>query len=303
MRQQTIAREVRCTGIGLHTGQRVNLVVKPAAENTGIQFVRRDLGRKAIPALHRHLSDTRYATCLARGEREVRTVEHLLSAAYGLEVDNLTVELDGPEVPILDGSSAPFVRVLSQAGVIRQRRPRRYLVVRKPFEVVDGDSKIQVLPSRGLRISYAIDFQHPMIPYQEISMAMSPDRFLREIAPARTFCRLEEVEQLRSMGLVQGGSLDNAVVVSRDGLLNGNLRFRNEFVRHKILDLLGDLTLAGSRLLGHVVAFRAGHRLHARFIGELLAARGVWDLVSGTIPVRKTDPAPLEPAVATGSAS
>lgn len=303
MRQQTIARTVRCTGVGLHTGRRVSLALRPAPENSGIQFIRRDLGRKPVPALLGNLSDTSFATCLTKGGREVRTVEHLLSAAYGLEIDNLTVELDAPEVPILDGSAAPFVRLLSQAGIVRQRRTRRYLVVRRPFQIIDRDRTIQVFPSRGLRISYAIDFQHPMIPYQEISMAVTPDRFIQEIAPARTFCRLEEVEQLRAMGLVRGGSLDNAVVVSRDRLLNGNLRFRNEFVRHKILDLLGDLTLAGHRLLGHIVAYRAGHELHARFIGGLLAARGSWDLVTGAVPVPRPESTPLEPVIAAGPAS
>ena len=301
MFQRTIARSVDCAGVGLHTGRRVRMVLKPGPEGSGIRFLRRDLGRRTIPALYTHIADTRYATCLRRGDREVRTVEHLLAAAYGLEIDNLTVELDGPEVPILDGSAAPFVRLLAEAGGITQKRPRKYLLIRRPFEIVDGDKRIQVLPAAGLRLSYAIDFQHPMIPYQEISMTVTPERFLREIAPARTFCRLEEVEQLRSMGLVRGGSLDNAVVVSRDRLLNGQLRFHNEFVRHKILDLLGDLCLAGYRMAGHVVAFRAGHQLHTRFVAELLATPDAWELSTRPVAAPALEAVPVASPVAAPS--
>lgn len=303
MYQQTITKPVRCSGSGLHTGLPVNMVLKPAPENSGIQFFRKDLGNQPIPALNANLSDTRYATSLASGGVEVRTVEHLMSALYGLEIDNLQVELNGPEVPILDGSAAPFVRLLTQAGVVPQRSLRRYLAVRRKVEVVDGDRKIQVFPSSGLRVSYAIDFQHPLIPYQEISMSITPERYLGEIASARTFCRLEDVKRLRALGLVRGGSLQNAVVVTQNRFLNGNLRYRNEFVRHKILDLLGDLGLAGHRLLGHIVAFRAGHELHTRFLTALLSDPDAWELVTRPFPASENEAGALEPAVAAGSPS
>ncbi len=301
--QQTIAKPIGCSGCGLHTGRQVNMVLKPAPENSGIQFFRKDLGNRPIPALNANLSDTRYATSLSAGGMEVRTVEHLMSAVYGLEIDNLHVELNGPEVPILDGSAAPFVHLLTKAGVVPQRSLRRYLAVRRKVEVVDGDRKIQVFPSSGLRVSYAIDFQHPLIPYQEISMSINPERYLGEIAPARTFCRLEDVKQLRALGLVRGGSLQNAVVVTQNGFLNGNLRYRNEFVRHKILDLLGDLGLAGHRILGHIVAFRAGHALHTRFLTALLSDPEAWELVTRPAPASASEAGSLEPAVAAGSPS
>ncbi len=304
MNQTTIATGVSCSGIGLHTGERVRMQLRPAPENTGVVFQRTDLGGPPIPAISGNVSGARFSTCLAASGREVRTVEHLLSAAYGMAVDNLIVEIDGPEVPILDGSAAPYVRLLTRAGIANQSAPRRYLKVRRPIEVSERDSCSRVFPSRHLQISYAIDFEHPSIPYQEFRMTLSPARYQREVAAARTFCRLEDVQRLREMGLGRGGSLNNAVVVSRDGLLNGGLRFRDEFVRHKVLDLLGDLFLAGFPLLGHIVAYRAGHSLHTRLVRKLISTGDAWDfalqngLPADSVPL----PAPMERPVLVGGA-
>jgi UDP-3-O-[3-hydroxymyristoyl] N-acetylglucosamine deacetylase len=291
--RMTIGRPVSVQGVGLHRGERVDLTLRPASPGSGLVFVRTDRDGDEIPVHQDYLSGTAYATTLAVNGTEAATVEHLLSAVVGLGIDDLRMELCGSEVPILDGSAAGFVDLLADAGRVESEVTRQVLRVEAPVTVRDGEKSITVEPGRGLRIRYAIDFKHPIIQDSERLFTLRPRSYAREIAPARTFCRLEEVEGLRRAGLARGGSLDNALVVDRDGLLNGPLRFRDEFVRHKILDLVGDLALLGLPLEGRVTAVRAGHALHARLVRELLERSEAWSLVPSTAvadPVPRTTP-------------
>ena len=264
----------------------------PAPENTGIRFVRLDLGSLEIPASPDHLDICNFATRLKVGEASVSTVEHLLSALYGMEVDNLRVEIDGPEVPILDGSAVPFLDLLADAGLRTLGESRRYIQVTRPVHIVDQGKEIVILPAAGLEISYRIDFPHPAIGQQERTVGLTPIAYAREIAPARTFTFVREVDALRELGLAQGGSLTNAVVLDDNRVLNSTLRFDDEFVRHKILDLIGDLALLGHPLLGHVMALRAGHDLHGRLVRELLSRTDSWDIVRDPGPVPMPEPVP-----------
>ena len=286
--QTTIRREVSCSGIGLHNGAAVGLLLRPARAGSGIRFVRTDLGGVAIPATPEHLDTCNFATRLRAGQASVGTVEHLLSALYGMGVDNVLLEIDGPEVPILDGSAVPFLDLLAEAGIRVLAEPRRYLQVTRPVSVVDQGKEIVVLPAPDLQVSYRIDFSHPAIGCQERTVALSALTYSREVAPARTFTFVRDVEALRKVGLAQGGSLTNAVVLDDRRLLNSDLRFEDEFVRHKLLDLIGDLALLGRPLLGHVMAFRAGHDLHGRLVRELLCRTDSWRSV--------VDPEPMSSA-------
>ncbi|MCE2391806.1 MAG: UDP-3-O-acyl-N-acetylglucosamine deacetylase [Proteobacteria bacterium] len=273
-----MSSRVQCTGIGVHTGRPVELVLNPAAAGTGILFVRRDLNGLRFPARAEWVVDTNLATSLGnRGER-LSTVEHLLAALRGLGVDNCTVEVSGPELPIMDGSAAPFVYLLQQAGLRPQRRMRRRLVIHRPIEVRDGNRWVRVLPSRGFKISTSIDYPHAAIGSQElVGCRITPRFFARQIAPARTFGFLREVQSLQSIGLARGGSLQNAVVLDDERVLNRDgLRFPDEFVRHKALDLIGDLALLGLPIQGHVKAVRAGHALHQALVAEIRANPSCW---------------------------
>jgi UDP-3-O-[3-hydroxymyristoyl] N-acetylglucosamine deacetylase len=249
-------------------------------------FARTDQGGLEIPARRQFLETTHLSTNLARNGVRVGTVEHLLAAIAGLNIDNVRVELDGPEVPIVDGSAAPFVSALLEAESLPQKAPRRYLTVLRPIVVAEGDKRIAVFPSNDSRTTYAIDFPNTLIGYQEKEVPMSARYFAEEIAPARTFCLYRDVEAMVEQGYVRGGSLENAVVVGDDGILAGSLRFQDEFVRHKILDLMGDLALLGHPLRGHVVAFKGGHRLHGALVDRILRARDAWILGAGhdTLP-------------------
>jgi len=278
--QTTIAAPVRIEGVGLHSGAPATLTIQPAGANQGIVFVRRDLNGAEIPAAHRHVQKSSLATRLARGGASVSTVEHLLSALRGLGVDNARIDLDGPEVPILDGSARPFTDPILAAGILPQRAERRYLTLRRPVSVSLGDKEILAIPANELRVTYAIDFPHPAIGYQALTAGITERDYAESIAPARTFCLLRDVDDMRRSGMVRGGSLDNAVVVGDEGVMNESLRFPDEFVRHKILDLIGDLALLGAQLRAHVIAFKGGHRLHAALLGRMLASRASWDLVS-----------------------
>ena len=301
MQQTTIRRAVECSGIGLHSGRHVTLKLLPAAAGEGIHFVRTDLGGKSIPASPMHLDRCNYATLLSRDGATVGTVEHLLSALYGTGIDNLTAEVDGPELPILDGSAAPFVELLSAAGVRGLSQPRRYLEVIRPVGIVDQGKEIVVRPCAGLQLSYLIDFPHPAIGRQERTVEIEPETYARDVAPARTFTFVREVDALREIGLAQGGSLTNAVVLDDQRLLNSTLRFPDEFVRHKLLDLLGDLCLLGRPLLGHVMALKAGHDLHGRLVSELLARTDAWRLVlEPTVEAPRSGPA-MRSAVVRGN--
>lgn len=276
--QRTIADAVDIEGVGLHSGAPARLRILPAEPDAGISFVRRDLGGITIPAAHRYLQDSSYATTLGCDSAAVATVEHLLSALHGVGIDNAIIEVDGSEIPILDGSALPFVEAIHAAGRRRQRARRRYLGLQKPISIRRGDRTILALPSNELRITYAIDFPHSAIGYQVWSARLDRSSFAAAIAPARTFCLLRDVEAMQKAGLALGGSLDNAVVVGDDGVLNESLRFPDEFVRHKVLDLIGDLALLGMPLRAHVIAFKGGHGTHAELVGALLASRGAWTL-------------------------
>jgi len=288
----TIADPVAIRGVGLHGGQRVTMSLRPAPPGTGVVFVRTDLGGVEVPAVVGNLARTSYATTLESGGAVVATVEHLLSAVVGLGIDDLRVELDAGEVPIMDGSAAPMVRLLEQAGVRRSGMPRRVMRIRRPVTVREGDKSISITPGRGLNVRYAIAFNHPAIGASQREFTLRRRTYIRDIAAARTFCRLDEVEALRMAGLARGGSLENALVVDDDGLMNGPLRYRDEFVRHKILDLLGDLALLGASVEGTIHARRAGHDLHTRLVRELVAQPEAWSLVPAA-PVTRPAAAPI----------
>jgi len=282
--QRTLRRPIACAGIGLHSGRKVTLSLKPAPAGFGIRFRRTDLGGLEIPATAPHVGGIAYATTLTRDGATVDTVEHLLAAVVSSGIDNLIVELNTPEVPIMDGSSAPFIYLIQEAGVRRLSAPRVYLKVLRPITLAHGDKQIAVYPADGFKISYSISFDHPMLRHQGRTVRVTEDSFAEEIAPARTFCFLKEVEMLRQNGLALGGSLDNAIVIGETGVLNSALRFEDEFVRHKILDAIGDLALVGYPIVGHVVAHRAGHALHTAFAARILEETSAWTLVEAAAP-------------------
>jgi UDP-3-O-[3-hydroxymyristoyl] N-acetylglucosamine deacetylase len=280
--QHTIAAPVSVSGIGLHTGVKVNLRLCPAPANTGVLFRRIDLEGFAIEAQSRNVARVSYATSLMKKGVLISTTEHLLSALGGLDVDNALVEIDNLELPILDGSARPFVELVSKAGIRRQRAKRSFIKILKPVEVVDGMRRMAVYPADAFRVTYRIAFPHPLIGEQFIEFAGGSSDYAADIAPARTFGFLEELEMLRKNGLIRGGSLENAVVLDRRGVINPEgLRFPDEFCRHKLLDLIGDFSLLGHPLLGHVVAERAGHAMHAQLVSRLLRDKSSWKFVSG----------------------
>jgi UDP-3-O-[3-hydroxymyristoyl] N-acetylglucosamine deacetylase len=281
--QRTLRRSISCAGIGLHSGNKVTLSLKPAPADYGIRFVRTDLAGLEIPATVTHLGGISYATGLAREAGSVETVEHLLAALSTLGIDNVRIELDYPEVPIMDGSAAPFVYLVHEAGVKRLPAPRRYLKVIRPISLSQGDKHIALYPSDHFKVTYSISFDHPLLRHQSRTIRVSEETFVEEIAPARTFGFLKEIEMLRQRGLALGGSLENAIVLGETGVLNNALRFEDEFVRHKILDVLGDLTLVGYPVMGHLVAHRGGHALHTAFAAKILDERDAWQLVEATL--------------------
>ncbi|NKB87465.1 MAG: UDP-3-O-acyl-N-acetylglucosamine deacetylase [Acidobacteria bacterium] len=278
--QKTIRREVSCAGIGLHSGERVKMRLLPAAPGTGIRFRRVDLGGREIAVAIENLHQTSFATQLTDGEASISTVEHVLSAASGLGVDNLLIELEGPEVPIMDGSATPFVYLLHEAGLKRQQAARTFIKIVEPLRVDEDDKFIAVYPAERLKISYTIDFDHPLIGIQRETFLVTPRAYTEQLAPARTFGFLRDVETMRSLGLALGGSMENAIVVGENSILNPQLRFPDEFVRHKIMDAIGDLTLLGAPLLGHVVAYRAGHGLHAGLVEKIRDTPEAWEAVT-----------------------
>jgi UDP-3-O-[3-hydroxymyristoyl] N-acetylglucosamine deacetylase len=277
--QRTLRRQVSCAGIGLHSGNKVTLSLKPAPANSGIRFRRTDLGNLEIQANVANLAGMHYATGLAQNEGSVETVEHLLAALVSLGVDNVVVELNYPEVPIMDGSAAPFVYLIQEAGVRSLGVPKRVLKVLQPLELTRGDKRIALYPCDHFKISYSISFDHPLLRHQARTLSVSEESFVEDIAPARTFGFLKEVELLRQHGLALGGSLENAIVIGETGVLNNQLRFEDEFVRHKILDAIGDLALVGYPIVGHLVAHRGGHALHTAFAAKLLEQRHAWEIV------------------------
>lgn len=280
--QRTIKNAIHCSGVGLHSGAKVNLTLHPAGANSGIVFRRSDLGDGswAVPACWTHAIETPLCTTLVGADdHRVATVEHLMSALAGCGVDNAVVELNGPEVPIMDGSAAPFVFLLECAGTIAQDAPRRVLEIRKEIRISeDNPSRLAALaPAPQLGIDFEIDFDNSVVGRQAWSVDLTEDSYKREIANARTFGFLHEVDEMRAMGLARGGSLENAVVIGPDGIINeGGLRHRNEFVRHKVLDLVGDLYLAGGGIVGRARGLRAGHALTLRLLRKLFADESAW---------------------------
>jgi UDP-3-O-[3-hydroxymyristoyl] N-acetylglucosamine deacetylase len=277
--QRTLRRPTYCAGIGLHSGSKVTLYLKPAPANFGVRFCRTDLGGVEIPAVVDNVAGMQYATGLCRDQASVETVEHLLAALASLGVDNVLVELDHSEVPIMDGSAAPFVYLINEVGVRTLPVARRYMKILRPIALSRGDKRIALYPSDHFKLTYSISFDHPLLRHQARTLRITEDTFTEDIAPARTFGFLKEVEMLRQHGLALGGSLDNAVVLGETGVLNPHLRFEDEFVRHKMLDAIGDLALIGYPVIGHVVAHRAGHALHTAFAAKVLQERDAWRIV------------------------
>jgi UDP-3-O-[3-hydroxymyristoyl] N-acetylglucosamine deacetylase len=281
--QRTLRRSITCAGIGLHSGRKVTLSLKPAPADSGIRFRRADLGGLEVPATVQHVGGINYATGLTRDAVRVDTVEHLLAALVSLGIDNAIVELNSPEVPIMDGSAAPFIYVIHEAGVKQLGAARRYLKVLRPMSLSRGDKRIALYPSDHFKVTYSIALDHPMLRHQSRTLRISPESFIEQIAPARTFTFLKEVEMLRQQGLALGGSLENAVVIGDTGVLNNGLRFDDEFVRHKILDVIGDMALVGYPVIGHLVAHRGGHALHTAFAAQVLEERDSWTLVDSQV--------------------
>jgi len=285
-KQRTLKDEIGCTGIGLHSGEKIRINIRPAPCDTGIRFVRTDLsGHPIIEARFDNVSDTTLATTIGFDGCRVSTIEHLMAAFYGLGIDNAVVELDGPEVPIMDGSSAPFVFLVKSAGIKEQKDPKRFIVIKKTFKIDDGNRSICVYPSKELKISYMIDFQHPLLRNQEFELRFSGGDFVREISKARTFGFLKDVETLKANGLARGGSLDNAVVIDDFRIINEDgLRFNDEFVRHKILDFIGDLALIQSPIIGHFVVKKSGHFLNQQMLTSLMQSKKHWKEYSFVSP-------------------
>ena len=277
--QRTLRRSVSCSGIGLHSGRKVTLRLKPAPADHGIRFKRLDLDGLEVPAVADRIAAISYATGLAQDAASVGTVEHLLAALVGLGIDNVSVELNQAEVPIMDGSAASFVYLVHEAGVRALSAPRRFLKIVRPIALSNGNKRIAIYASDHFKVTYSISFDHPLLRHQSRTQHVTEETFQEEIAPARTFGFLKEVEQLRKKGLALGGSLDNAIVLGETGFLNNTLRFEDEFVRHKILDVIGDLALVGYPIIGHVVAHRGGHALHAGFARKILDESDAWRLV------------------------
>jgi UDP-3-O-[3-hydroxymyristoyl] N-acetylglucosamine deacetylase len=277
--ETTIQRPVEAHGIGLHSGVQVSIRVLPAPVSTGIVFVRTDLDNFLIPASWRHVARVSYATSLMRQGVLISTTEHLLSVFYSCGIDNAYIEINNLEVPILDGSGLPFLQLIKEAGVRHYRRKRRYLRIRRPITVEDRGKRISILPDDSFRLTCEIRYDHPMVGRQSLEMEVTPDRYADEIAPARTFGFLYELDQMRNMGLIRGASLDNAVCFDRDTVMNPDgLRFPNECCRHKALDLIGDLALIGKPLLGHVIAERAGHAMHAQLVSRLMSDPSLYEI-------------------------
>ena len=277
--ESTISSPIEFSGVGLHSGAPVRMRLLPAPTGSGVVFSRTDLDGFEIPAIGRNVAKVSYATSLMRQGVLISTTEHLLSALLGSGVDNVLIELDNLELPILDGSALPYTEAFRAVGLKTQRRRREYLRILKSVEVREGDKFIGVYPGDGYSVSYKIDFPAP-IGRQGYIVDLATGAYEREIAPARTFGWREDEKKLRDMGLIRGASEESVIVLSRQGVLNGNLRFPDEFARHKVLDLIGDLALAGHHILGHVVAERAGHAMHTALVSRLLRDRSAWQLVT-----------------------
>jgi UDP-3-O-[3-hydroxymyristoyl] N-acetylglucosamine deacetylase len=282
--QQTLQRPVSCQGIGLHTGQKVRMTINPASENQGICFYRSDIASKpAIPARMEQIIDTTLATTISNGHEKISTTEHLMAALHGAGIDNATIDIDAHEVPIMDGSAGPFITLLQQSGLKQQRALRKVLRITHPISLTEGDKSIRIEPYEGFKISGTIKFgDNKLLNEQSYSAELTPERFINELAQARTFGFIEQVEELWKNGLALGGSLKNVIAIhwDRESVLNEEgLRFDDEFIRHKMLDLIGDLALLGNPVLGHVIANRSGHSLHHHLMQTIVDNPDCWEYV------------------------
>jgi UDP-3-O-[3-hydroxymyristoyl] N-acetylglucosamine deacetylase len=302
--QRTLKNAIRATGVGLHTGTKIHMTVRPAPPDTGIVFRRTDLpGAPDIPAFAENVGETRLGTTLVQGEAKVSTVEHLLSAFAGLGIDNALIEVDAPEVPIMDGSAGPFVFLLQSAGIAEQDVPKRFVRVRRTVEVRQGDKWARFDPYDGFRVNFEIEFDHPIFKRhsQKATMDFSTTTYLREVSRARTFGFMRDLETMRKHNLALGGNLDNAIVLDDSKVLNEEgLRSEDEFVKHKILDAIGDLYLLGHSLIGEYTAFKSGHDLNNRLLRALLADRSTWEELTferpEQAPIAYVEPRPLQEA-------
>ena len=290
--QQTLANTVSCSGVGLHSGQPVTLTLRPAPADTGVVFVNRSgKGGASLAASVEHLVATELCTAISGNGFQVKTIEHILAALTGLDIDNVYVEVDAAEAPVMDGSASHFVRLIRSAGIATQSQRQPYLKITRPLEVIDGNRRVRIEPSSTTKITYSIHYNHPLIQTQTYAYEHSVHAFEREIADARTFGFLQEVEAPWARGLGKGGSLDNTIILSQDGILNeSGLRFTNEFVRHKILDLIGDFSLLGVPFIGHVIAERSGHAIHTRLVQQILNHPDSWVLLNAEQPVAASEP-------------
>src|SRR5947207_5912080 len=269
--RKSVKSKVSISGVGLHSGIYTRVAIHPAPAGSGITFVRADLDGLRIPALQASTTALDYATTVGKDDVQVGTVEHLLAAIVACGITDVDIHIDGPEVPIIDGSAVPFMHLIDAAGIRDLKADVPVLRITEPIEVVEGDKSIRITPANRLVIKYKIDFDHPTIGRQTYNFDFREDNFLRKIAPARTFGFMRDVEKLRAAGLARGGTVENCIVLDDRGVVNGPLRFRDEFVRHKILDLVGDLALVGRPIIGEINAHRAGHALHSQFVGKILA--------------------------------
>jgi len=284
IKQRTLKNEIRATGVGLHTGQKVLLTLKPAAVDTGIVFRRVDLDPMVeIAAKAENVGDTTLSTSLMKGDVRVSTVEHLLSALAGLGIDNVVVEVNASEVPIMDGSAGPFVFLIQSAGITEQNAPKKFIRIKKTVNVKEGDKTASFVPFDGFKVSFSIDFDHPVFRDRETKAVVdfSSTSFVKEVSRARTFGFMHEFEYLRSKGLAKGGSFDNAIVVDEYRILNEDgLRYQDEFVKHKVLDAIGDLYLLGNSLIGEFRANKSGHALNNKSLRKLIARPDAWEVVT-----------------------
>jgi len=280
--QRTLKKEIGCFSIGLHTGRKINMKIKPASADTGIVFIRTDLPDAApIPARYDNVCDTTLATTIGSNGVTVSTVEHLLSAFSGMGVDNAMIELDSFEVPVMDGSALPFVNMLKEVGTHVQKKNKKMLIIKKPVSVNNGDTSAMFMPADELKISYEIEFQHPVIGKQSYNMTFSDEVYEKEICAAQTFGFLKDLEFLQAKGLALGGSLKNAIVLDDKKIINKEgQRIPNVFVKHKILDAIGDLFLLGMPIIGHFVAYKSGHRLNNMLLRELMQKKDCWEIVT-----------------------
>ncbi len=287
--QRTLQQEITFKGIGLHTGRHATVCVKPAPRDSGVVFIRKDKPAVIKATVH-SVTDTAFATTIGYNGAKIRTVEHILAALAGLGIDNAVIEVNGPEIPILDGSSIGLTELILKGGIAKQGKKKPFIRVTHPIALSDGNAEIAVLPHDGRKITYRIQFQHHLLGEQQMSLDLSEESFVMEIAPARTFGFLKDVEYLKSRGLARGGSPDNAIILGDSGIINAAvLRFEDEFVRHKILDLIGDLSLLGYPIYGHIIANKSGHTTNIKFLKKFFSCPDHWELESEAV----SQPVPL----------